>query len=296
VSFRLSVPGNLLLAGEYAVLEEGGLGIALAVEPRLTVTAVPAQRWSVEGRWGGTTETWSPGSGRESFAGKILLKALEFVAAPPARLEVDSSAFFDASGRKLGFGSSAALAAGLAAALARLAGREPDPQVAVEAHRHAQGGAGSGYDVTASWFGGCGLFTGGRQPRWTPLNKVLPSLSVFAGPQAVRTTGSIALYRAWQSAHPDEAERWLRDSNAAVSTLAADTDWFGAAEHCRALGLEVGRRVGSSAELLPPAGLPPGTFIKAMGAGNETGLAASPTPLTAPGVSRLTVTEGLRWE
>ena len=33
MSFRFTVPGNLLLAGEYAVLEEGGLGLARAVEP-----------------------------------------------------------------------------------------------------------------------------------------------------------------------------------------------------------------------------------------------------------------------
>jgi phosphomevalonate kinase len=299
MTFRLSVPGNLLLAGEYAVLEEGGLGIALAVEPRLTVTVTPAERWSIEGHWGGRIETWSLGQEPVPFAGKILLKALEWGGTvPPARIVVDSSAFFDASGRKLGFGSSAALAAGLTAAVGRLAGRELGHAAAVETHRHAQGGAGSGYDVTASWFGGCGLFTGGKIPKWQPLERPPTVMAVFSGPEAVRTTGSIALYRAWQAGHPDEAERWLNDSNDAVRTLAGavGTAWWQAAERCRHLGLAVGRQVGSPAELPRPEALSSDVFIKALGAGNETGLAVSSAPLTSPGLTPLTIAEGLRWE
>jgi len=299
VTFRLSVPGNLLLAGEYAVLEEGGLGIAMAVEPRLTITVTTADAWSVEGHWGGRVEIWSPGEGAATFAGKILLKTLELAGtAPPARIVVDSSEFFDASGRKLGFGSSAALAAGLTAAVGRLAGHGPGHAAAVEAHRHAQGGAGSGYDVTASWFGGCGLFTGGKTPKWEPLPAPPVAMAVFSGPEAVRTMGSIALYRAWQTAHPDEADRWLRGSNEAVRALAdaAGSDWWAAAERCRQQGLAVGRQVGSPADLARPDGLRAEVFIKALGAGNETGLAASAGPLTAPGLAPLTVAEGLRWE
>ena len=40
----LKVPGNLLLAGEYAVLVEGGLGLACAVEPYVHVTWQSIQR------------------------------------------------------------------------------------------------------------------------------------------------------------------------------------------------------------------------------------------------------------
>ena len=35
--FELSAPGNLLLMGEYAVLEEDGRGLAMAVERRATL-------------------------------------------------------------------------------------------------------------------------------------------------------------------------------------------------------------------------------------------------------------------
>ncbi len=210
-SFRLTVPGNLLLAGEYAVLEEGGLGAAVAVEPRLTVTVFPDDHWLIDGRWVGGQERWDPESGGEpTFAGRVFLKALELLEArgdergrrwsrrvPTARIEIDSSDFFDSSGRKLGYGSSAALAAGLTAALARLGDRDETlvHQMAVAAHRSAQGGAGSGYDVTVSWFGGFGLFVGGAEPTWQPSGADLPRLALFPGPKrcapSVRSPGTV---------------------------------------------------------------------------------------------------------
>ena len=295
MTLRLSVPGNLLLAGEYAVLEEGGLGLALAVEPRLTVTVTEAAAWSLEGRWQDGSERWSPG-GRRTFAAQVLQAVLERTpGAAPASFVVDSSLFFDA-GRKRGFGSSAALAVGLAAAAARLAGTEPDPLTAVEAHRYAQGGTGSGYDVLASWFGGYGLVEGGARPRWRPLTAELPFLTVFAGPEAVRTTGSVARYRTWKTAHPEDARRFLDDSNAAVKALSqAAGSWREAAERTRLLGIAVGRTIGSSAELTAPADASD-AFIKALGAGNETGLAAFAKPVSRQGLTPLTVAGGWRWE
>ena len=316
MSFRLTVPGNLLLAGEYAVLEEGGLGAALAVEPRLTVTVFPQDEWELVGRWVAGGEQWRPESGTPPpFAGFVFLKALELLEdrgdergrkwsrLSTARIEVDSSAFFDPRGRKLGFGSSAALAVGMTAALARLGDRDPASahQVAVAAHRHAQGGAGSGYDVTASWFGGFGLFTGGAEPRWEPANSILPALAVFAGPEAVRTVGSIARYREWKAANPGAAGDFLDASNAAVRRLTSSRSAFAASwDETRQLGLELGRQIGSDASLGVPDGIDPGTFVKALGAGNETGVAAFVQGFPAslpPALTPLVVSaEGLRWE
>jgi len=319
-AFRLTVPGNLLLAGEYAVLEDGGLGAAVALEPRLTVTVFPEERWELVGRWTGGGEQWDPeGGAPPTFAGMVFLKALELLEGrgdqrgrrwskltPPARIEVDSTEFFDGQGRKRGFGSSAALAAGLTAALARLGGRDDGPsahQVAVAAHRHAQGGAGSGYDVTASWFGGFGLFVGGEHPRWEPADPAaLPALALFAGPEAVRTVGSIARYRQWKAREPERVHDFLDASNAAVRglTLAKTPSALMVAwDLAKELGLDLGRRIGSDASLAVPGGLDPRTFVKALGAGNETGVAAGtefPQPLPAE-LSPLTVAvEGLRWE
>jgi len=316
MSVRLSVPGNLLLAGEYALLDEGGLGAALAVEPRLTVTMFPAEEWELIGLWPGTRERWVRGQ-EATFASRVFEACLDALmqrgdererkwdrAIPPARLELDSSALFDAQGRKRGFGSSAALAVGIAAALAHQQGREDTDsvhQIAVAAHRVAQGGAGSGYDVTASFFGGFGRFTGGVTPAWEPLDaKVLPALAVFPGPQVVKTTRSIDLYRAWQAIEPRSAGVFVERSNAAVAALtkARSPEAFLAAwGDCREVGVGLGAAIGSDARLPGAEGL----FVKALGAGNETGLAAGPPdafprPLP-PGWEPLTLApEGLRWE
>ena len=320
-SFRLTVPGNLLLAGEYAVLEEGGLGAAIAVEPRLTVTVFPSDHWVIAGRWVGGAEEWDPESGAApTFAGAVFLKALERLEdrgdergrrwsrrIPTARIEIDSSRFFNADGRKLGYGSSAALAAGLTAALARHGDRDPDSahQIAVAAHRHAQGGAGSGYDVTVSWFGGFGLFTGGAEPRWEPADPSrLPPLALFSGPEAVRTPGAIARYRAWKTESPALAHDFLDASNSAVAALVRAKTRQTLREawsQARAFGLEVGNQIGSDASLDVPSGLAEDTFVKALGAGNETGLAVAseegfPTPLPLGLVPLKLSREGLRWE
>lgn len=319
-AFRLTVPGNLLLAGEYAVLEEGGLGAAVAVEPRLSVTVFPSDRWELLGRWPGGGDLWTPEvAAPPPFVGLVFLKAVEKLEErggergrrwgrriPSARIEIDSSPFYDAQGRKRGLGSSAALAAGLTAALARLGDREDGPSVAhiaVEAHRFAQGGAGSGYDVTASWYGGFGRFTGGAEPRWDAADpSVLPALALFAGPEAVRTVGSIERYRRWKLDHPAAAADFLDASNAAVHNLTgAQTraGVFEAWDRARRLGLDLGHRIGSDARLSAPDGLAPDTFVKALGAGNETGVVAfdGPLPDLPLGVQPLVLArEGLRWE
>jgi phosphomevalonate kinase len=321
-AFRLTVPGNLLLAGEYAVLEEGGLGAALAVEPRMVVTVFPSRQWEIAGRWVGGEERWDPEStAAPTFAGSVFLKALELLEnredergrrwphrIPPARIEIDSSGFFDVRGRKQGFGSSAALAAGLTAALARLGEREATAsvhQIAVAAHRHAQGGAGSGYDVTVSWFGGFGLFTGGAIPRWEPSEMaLLPPLALFPGPQAVRTVRSIARYREWKAAAGRTAREFLDASNAAVDALLRARNraaFLEAWSRTAGLGVELGNQIGSDATVAVPEGLAPRTFVKALGAGNETGLAAAPedgfpSPLPEGLVPLIVSREGLRWE
>jgi hypothetical protein len=289
----------------------------VAVEPRLVVSVFPGEDWTLEGRWVGGEETWRPGAAPPTFAGQVFLKALDLLEGrgdergrrwaqiPPARIEIDSRAFFDADGRKRGFGSSAALAAGITSALARLAGRDELPfhQAAVEAHRFAQGGAGSGYDVTASWFGGFGLFRGGPRPQWEPADPaVLPPLAVFAGPEAVRTVGAIGRYQTWKAENPGAARDFLDRSNAAVGSLVRTRNanaLLAAWSEARDLGRELGRRIASDADLAVPKGLPPTTFVKALGAGNELGVAVveESTPELSPVLFPVRISsEGLRWE
>src|SRR5690606_11456641 len=76
---------------------------------------------------------------------------------PGGSLEIvlDTRGFFDpATGVKLGFGSSAALAVALAAALAGESVPQRVQEAALLAHRDFQGGHGSGVDVATSAHGG----------------------------------------------------------------------------------------------------------------------------------------------
>lgn len=113
---RITVPANVLLLGEYAVLEEGGIGVALAAEPRLAATITEAHRLELSGRWGGGRTLWT-GTGEPDLFSRAVEAVVEFLGVSsaeirslPLHVEVDSSPFYDPAGGKRGFGSSAATA------------------------------------------------------------------------------------------------------------------------------------------------------------------------------------------
>ena len=121
---KVNAPGNIILLGEYAVLEEGGLGVACAVERRVRLEAHPAPDFLVEAVWPGGSSTWTPGGGTVS---PVVSAAYQVVNEwrrsqkagdiPGMRVRIDSSELFLEHGRKAGFGSSAAVAAALVIAL-----------------------------------------------------------------------------------------------------------------------------------------------------------------------------------
>lgn len=286
---RLTAPGNLLLLGEYAVVEAGGLGIAMAAGPRLTVSVGAGRELTVTGTWGEHTVIW-PGPGSELLGAVIA----QFPAPGSADVRVDSASFF-AAGDKRGFGSSAAVAVGLTAALRAAAGLPADREgvfaTALRAHREFQGGRGSGYDVAASTYGGIGLFRGGSEPRWTALELPwLPPFGVVAAGGPVRTPGAIARYRRWKDEQPEAAAAFLERSNGAVAEFAGAGGWTSACrafERCRELGLELGEAIGVSAEV----SFPPGTVGKAVGAGAELAVVVD-----VAGLEPLMLQQGLEWD
>jgi len=289
----ITVPGNLLLLGEYAVLEEGGLGVALAVERRVRLRARPSARLLIEGIWPGGGIRWTgPRDGNpvltETVAGVTQWMEHRGLALPlPAvSIRIDSSALFGADGRKAGFGSSASVAVGLTRLLMVVAGsgsgdgpEESDDTVrlALESHRRAQGGVGSGYDILSSFHGGAGAFRGGTLPSWRPwyFGKLL-DLALFRGKAPVSTADSVQRYQDWKRRDPSAARELLEQSNAAVSgfvaaaTTAAALQRFAAA---REIGLLLGERIGVSARIEAPPGVDP-PRSKAVGAGNELGVCA----------------------
>jgi len=163
-SVAASAPGKLVLAGEYAVLD-GAPAIALALDRRATVSIAPAAGTlhvvtapgycDLPGNFAIEADglAWRSGGTRYALFERLWREADVRPAAPLA-VVIDTSEFHDPrSGRKVGIGSSAAVSAALATALAALGGANA-ATVAQRAHRHFQGGAGSGVDVAASLAGG----------------------------------------------------------------------------------------------------------------------------------------------
>jgi len=307
---QLSVPGNLLLLGEYAVLESGGLGLALAPDVRVQLDVHSDETFGLTGIWGGKKVDWRPDQ-----AGQPLLSALWAVCSArlqrygvyagglQGRLRVDSSALYHPDGRKSGFGSSAAVSVAIATALMLQAGLSADlacaesVQAALEAHRLAQGGSGSGYDIYTSCHGAVGLFSGGLRPSWTALDlDWLPPLYLFAGSRSVSSARSISRYHAWKREQPAAAERFLKQSNAAVLAFIEADSWDRARphfKHYRELAIGLGRDIGVSAEISPPKGLED-AVCKAVGAGNELGvvLAAERSAAERAELAPLKIAEG----
>ena len=308
----MAAPGNVLLLGEYAVTEPDAPGIALGVLPEVRATCDADRPPRIVGRMGAQSFTWSP-AGSDS----ALLSALvRECGAPAGTIEVDSSAFSGPHG-KLGLGSSAAVAAVVAALLLthdRGGGGNPEAdrrrvfRAALAAHRSAQGGRGSGYDVAASIWGGVTRFSGGSLPavcRHRP--PALPVLYRVTGTRPLATPGAVARYEQWCRRATVLADDFRRRSRDTVEQFVAASDATGCCVAIRAGGALLrwlGDRIGVAVE--PPelrARLERlracGWAAKPVGAGGELGIAAAPAglePPTAPHVAPLELaTDGLRW-
>ena len=294
---KVSVPGNILLLGEYAVLEEGGLGAALAVERRVHLEAEPAQSLSVEGVWPGGSFRWTPRNESASpLASAVFAAVQDWLQkrgwqrrVPALRIRIDSSELFSGEGRKTGFGSSAAVAVALAAALCRM--DEATPRLALAGHRAAQGGAGSGYDVYCSYYGGWGMFQGGAQPSWEPCEPATGArLHLFPGPAPVSTRNAIQSFYQWKNREDGLTRRLVEQSNGNVKAfLAARSDREAAAafQKARETGIAMGDAIGVEARIRAPVGVDP-DMCKSLGAGNELGvylqLPGAPAPPAESGL------------
>jgi phosphomevalonate kinase len=141
----VTAPGKLVLLGEYAVLD-GFPAVVAAVNRRASGQFMPGR---------------APESELVDIAVRNAAEALgpNREALPRGSVLVDTSAF-SLNGTKMGIGSSAATAAVSVGAVLETAGRSVADStdlvfdVALAAHRAAQGGLGSGADVAAAVYGG----------------------------------------------------------------------------------------------------------------------------------------------
>jgi phosphomevalonate kinase len=296
--WQWSVPANLLIAGEYAITDEGGRGIALAIEPRATATL---ERLSDPGDGGdylriyarfddGGAETEI--TPEESAILRAVLETSSQSVSGNWRLVVDTAAFFDrTTGRKLGLGSSAAATALLTAAILAIEGVDPvsdrDEVIrrATAAHRAAHDGRGSGYDIATSVLGGAVLFTGGAIPRWersrSPFLTGSRPLGLYGWSHGspVRSESAVERFDRYIARGSDERSTFLRENNALIARLEEAVDWsqfFSAVSASRALGEQVGEILGVPAAIdVCTPHVDDGWVAKASGAGDERAIVLS---------------------
>lgn len=154
------------MCGEYAVLC-GAPAISMAVDRRAQVSVTPAQGRDSSLHTMGVSNgdfrfgidphgeiAWEDKAGPVLFGEVWRESSIRRI--PPVRVTIDTRDFHDhASGTKLGFGSSAAVAVALTAALAAVQGESADcAKMAATAHRRYQNENGSGVDVATSISGG----------------------------------------------------------------------------------------------------------------------------------------------
>ncbi len=198
----VSAPGKAFLIGEYAVLE-GSPALVAALDVRAVAhrPATPAKA--------------PPSAVVRCAHGRVsaYLEARGVTDLPPP--PVVETGGFTMGARKLGLGSSAAVAAAVVGYHLTAAGLDPqDPAIledalslALAAHAEAQGGGGSGADVAAAVLGGLLRFQD-RKARAVPVPSWVHIGFVDAGAPAV-TSRFVARVKEAGLAHPAEYDKAL---------------------------------------------------------------------------------------
>lgn len=168
-----SAPAKLIFLGEYAVLE-GAPALVAAIDCRAHVTLddSPGDEWVLSAPELGIHNLTLEQDGQlpQSLALFDAVRqtvAEQAGALPPLSVHIDTASLYS-NGRKLGLGSSAAVAVALTAALSAAAGLATDREalftLASRAHCRAQGGLGSNTDVAAAVYGGVLGYRSGETP------------------------------------------------------------------------------------------------------------------------------------
>lgn len=303
MSIALSLPANLLLCGEYLILLQGGLGAAAALDIRLQAESGVSRtgEFRLVGLFAKERAEWREKEARPGLIPSILTSIkgrFGLSSLPPIEITLDSRAFYDKTGRKLGYGSSAAAVCALVALLtAEISGSIPDREellrIAIGSYREAQNGRGSGYDIACSLFGGIGIFRGGSHPTWRSLELPwLTHLLLKNFGEAVSSRQAVEAFEELLARDQRKTEEFFKRNNRIIAALGEAPDRETGLEllrRAKELGVEIGRALGVTAEI--PEG--EGRFWKASGAGDELGYSPAEGEETgAIPISR----EGLRFE
>jgi phosphomevalonate kinase len=228
----VTAPGKLVLLGEYAVLD-GFPAIVAAVNRRASGQFVPGR---------------TPESNLVDIAVSHAKDALgpNRSALPRGSVLVDTAAF-SLNGTKMGIGSSAATAAVTVGAVLEMAGIAVNVKestdlifnLALAAHREAQGGLGSGADVAAAVYGGVLHYT--RPANGAATIRRLPPLAgvemvVFSTGTASSTVDCLQAVGAFAKASPETHRQLLPPIADAVTRFEAGLFARDAAEIFAAIG------------------------------------------------------------
>jgi len=239
----LQVPAKVLLAGEYALLEPHGTGLALAVVPGFRIEAAWANRWEISLpdlalRAGG--KTLAAIDNADMAVGYVVAALKEATRLLPD-LKPLSISFASVPGR-VPVGASASLVAGSLLAVARLTGRlhGRDPLIAagVTAHGSTQGG-GSGYDVATILHGGSVRISAPTKesPLAVERASLFPGLTIVAARAGEAAPTGPLIATVLQGVKKDLAMRralgqHIDSSRALVEALTNGPDWATIIEAC----------------------------------------------------------------
>ena len=236
--------GSLVVCGEYAVLEPGGLGIVSALDASVHADVFPADTWRLETPF--RSESFDPvrveahgvdisPASEQRFARSAVVECAAYLLRmgkpiDPLRIVVgrfSPSANADPLPPGVsGLSSSAAVVAAIVSGMLRLymdadeARRRAFP-LALRAHRRAQGGVGSGIDVAAALFGGFELFTAHPQsPSVRPLRwpSAIRVRIMWSGERA-ETAPRIERLGAYRRSRPQEWSAFVRRSTELTTAL-----------------------------------------------------------------------------
>lgn len=296
-----TAPASLLIGGEYQITEEGGRGISLASRPRARLLSTPGMPFAIKGIWPGGGFNWKagepPGEEMPDFLFREMANLEISITSPRTILKLDTSDFFYPDGSKSGYGSSAASAVLLAAAVLTLCTDKTEDtamisHLALNTHRAFQRGRGSGYDILTSLHGGCGLFTGGTEPGWIPLE--WPSdieAWLLKGGKPVNSRQAVERYSEWKKDRPDAAMNYRKETRSLMDYLLSamrskpggnGAEFIQVLKELAILGRRLGKNIGVPAEPVLPGvfsrqlqnGCIPGLVAKCLGAGDELVLLA----------------------
>jgi mevalonate kinase len=282
---KLSLPGSLLLAGEYSILTPEGMGIYMAAGPRAIITLKEDRQFRLLFRMG---RDWKESMYAEKEPLWLAVKhAMGLESAPPTlKISIDTSTFYN-NGDSLGYKSSAAAIAGLLAVFHHRTIHEPDGIEkliipAIKAQKYFDKTS-TGIEIVAALLGGTGLFIGGEVPIWRNINIELPQGLGLIRNSKISKTKALSNWNRWKSINESDWLQHKEFSNQLIEQFiaVADSSVYGHSNDSlnsfgllRSLG-ELGALLGESIDVPAKLTIEDDSWIKSLGLGNELALGLS---------------------